>query len=291
MKDIDIDALINLEEKKSDSSASVREIFGLFIKHWIWFLLGVILAMTAAFLFLRYTVPVYNVTSTIKLKDVKSAQNNVGMGVFNELSMIGAVDNVRDETHVMRSTSTVLSVINQLKLHTSYIVEGRIKSLDLYTGSPVIVDMEQSDLDNLTQNIYFDLQYNSENSVHVNGIFGGTSVDTTFTSLPALLNTPFGNISFTYREGRRYDQRLLHIIIQQPDDIINTYRNNLTIAPVESSGSSVLNLSVKTPYPQKGVDFLSTLVDVYNNEMIEEKNMEALNTQKFINERIRFRVK
>jgi tyrosine-protein kinase Etk/Wzc len=48
----------------------------------------------------------------------------------------------------------------------------------------------------------------------------------------------------------------------------------------------VLNLAFNTSYPTKGRDFLNTLIEEYNNQAIEDKNMEALNTQRFINERI-----
>ncbi len=48
----------------------------------------------------------------------------------------------------------------------------------------------------------------------------------------------------------------------------------------------MLDLSNQTPYPQKGRDFLNTLVEVYNNETIQDNKMEASNTQAFINERI-----
>lgn len=48
----------------------------------------------------------------------------------------------------------------------------------------------------------------------------------------------------------------------------------------------MLNLAFNTSYPTKGRDFLNTLIEEYNNQAIEDKNMEALNTQRFINERI-----
>jgi len=80
--------------------------------------------------------------------------------------------------YILKSRSLVRSVINRLDLHTSYIVEGRIKSIDLYTQSPVIVDMAQSDLDRLQETIYFEMQMQGESSVQVRGLIAGKSVDT-----------------------------------------------------------------------------------------------------------------
>ena len=176
-------------------------------------------------------------------------------------------------------------VINRLNLHTSYIVEGRVKETDLYTSSPVIVGMAQSDLDELRSNIELEVRMREDEQIVVKGAVAGTTLDTVFTQLPALLMTEQGNISFTRREGVNPNYRQLYVTIQHPDAVIGTYRGNLTVAPA-SRTASVLNLSLNTPYPQKGRDFLNTLVEVYNNEAIEDKNQEARNTQKFIEERI-----
>jgi capsular polysaccharide biosynthesis protein len=53
-----------------------------------------------------------------------------------------------------------------------------------------------------------------------------------------------------------------------------------------SKQATVINISLNTPYREKGKDFINTLIEVYNNEAIEDKNQEARNTQLFIEERI-----
>jgi len=275
-----------MQGEEKEEFISVMEIATLFIKHWKWILLGLIVALMVAFLYLRYTTPVYNITANVVLKEEKNSRSLQMPGSFEELAMMGAVSNVENETYILRSRNIIRSVINRLDLHTSYIVEGRVKSVDLYTGSPVIVDMAQADLDELHNNIELEVRMLEDaQQVEVKGLVAGISVDTTFSHLPALLMTKQGNISFTRREGVRPNYQQLYVTIQHPDAVIGTYRGNLTVAPA-SRTASVLNLSLNTPYPQKGKDFLNMLVEVYNNEAIEDKNQEARNTQKFIEERI-----
>jgi len=206
-------------------------------------------------------------------------------GTLEEIAMMGAVSNVENELYILKSRSLVRSVINRLDLHTSYIVEGRIKSIDLYTQSPVIVDMAQSDLDRLQETINFEMQMQDESSVQVRGLIAGKSVDTIFTHLPAVLMTDFGTISFTRRPGVKVNKSLLYVSIQHPDAVIGAYRGNLEVTQA-SKQATVIDLALNTPYPQKGRDFISTLIETYNNEAIEDKNQEARNTQKFIEERI-----
>jgi capsular exopolysaccharide synthesis family protein len=271
-------------EEKEDL-ISVMEIVTLFIKHWKWIIVGLLVALAGAFVYLRYTTPVYRVSSSVVLKEEGRRGSSPMPGTLEEIAMMGAVSNVENELYILKSRSLVRSVINRLDLHTSYIVEGRIKSTDLYTQSPVIVDMAQSDLDKLRENIRFGMQMTEDGAVHVKGLIAQKQVDTLFTQLPAVLMTELGTISFTRRAEIKPHYSLLNVWIQHPNAVINTYRESLEVTQA-SRQASVINLSLNTPYREKGRDFINTLIEVYNNEAIEDKNQEARNTQQFIEERI-----
>jgi uncharacterized protein involved in exopolysaccharide biosynthesis len=238
-----------------------------------------------AFVYLRYTTPIYKVSSSVVLKEEGRKGSSAMPGTLEELAMMGSVSNVENELYILKSRSLVRSVINRLDLHTSYIVEGRIKSTDLYTQSPVIVDMAQSDLDKLSETIRFEMQMTSALSVHIRGLVAGKTIDTTFAQLPAVLMTDLGTISFTRRPDVNVNYSLLYVSIEHPDAVIGTYRGNLEVAQA-SKQATVINISLNTPYREKGKDFINTLIEVYNNEAIEDKNQEARNTQLFIEERI-----
>jgi tyrosine-protein kinase Etk/Wzc len=256
-----------------------------YIRYWKWMVLGVGVALLAAVGYLYYATPVYKVTSSVILKDVQSAQKTPTIGAIDELALLGAVNNVEDEAFVMKSKAVVQAVVDRLNLHTSYIVAGRVKDTDLYTKSPVVVAMERGELDKLKENIEMEMQMVSATAVRVKGITPGLPADTVFEALPALLHTPYGNIGFTRREGVPADYRKLLVSIRRPEAVIRACRSNLDIQQANRQ-SSVLNLAFNTSYPTKGRDFLNTLIEEYNNQAIEDKNMEALNTQRFINERI-----
>lgn len=282
--------VLGLDNKADDNEISIMEILFRYIKYWKWFVVSVVLAVVIAFVYFRYTVPVYNVTSTVILKDQKSQRGGMsggigGFGSLDGLELMGGISNVENETYVIRSKSAVRSVIDKLNLHTSYIVEGRIRSSDMYTNSPFIIAMDNEGLDSLRQAINFTAQLNEDKSISVKGNIEGTEYDTKLTNLPGLLTTPAGIISFNLREeAKPYYQPLL-ITIERPESTVNAYRRNLTVQPATKT-ASVLNLSLKTAYPNKGKDFLNTLVEVYNFQTIEDKNQEATNTKNFINERL-----
>ena len=275
-------------DERGDETISIMEILLRFLRYWKWFVLGVVAALIILFVYLRYTTPVYKISSSIVLKEAKSQGLQTSIGGMDgiQLGSLGAVTNLENEIYILQSRSIIRNVINRLDLHTSYITSGRIKSVDLYKNSPIVVSMDQNKLDSLKENIEFEMRLNANaNTVAISGLFNGDNIDTVFTSLPALLHTSHGSLSFTQRHGIEFSDRELTDYINRPDAVIRQYRGNLSIQQA-SKQSSVLDLTINTPYPEKGVDFLNALVEVYNNETIEDNKMEAFNTQSFINERI-----
>src|SRR5690554_2071255 len=273
----------------NSETISIMEIVMRFARYWRWFVLGVVVALVIVFIYLRYTTPVYNVTSSVVLKEARNQRFEPSIGGMDGLQLggLGAVSNLENEIYILQSRSMIRNVINRLNLHTSYIVSGRIRSTDLYKESPVIVSMAQSDLDSLSSNISFEMVTDNETgTVTISGLENDSkNVDTVFTSLPALLPTTHGNISFTKRPENGFRDSELTVIIMHPNAVIKQYRGSLSVQQA-SRQASVLDLSINTPYPEKGKDFLNMLVEVYNNETIEDNKMEAFNTQAFINERI-----
>src|SRR5690554_6584790 len=276
------------KDESGEETISIMEILLRFVRYWKWFVLGIAVALFVVFVYLRYTTPVYRVSSSIVLKEANRQNISPTIGGMDgiQLGALGAVTNLENEIYIMQSRNIIKNVINRLNLHTSYIASGRIKSVDLYKNSPVVVSMDQSKLDSLKANIEFEMRLNADaGRVAVSGLFNGEQIDTVFTALPALLHTPQGNLSFTRRHGIDFKNSELTVYIHRPDAVIRQYRGALSVQQA-SRQSSVLDLSVNTPYPEKGIDFLDMLVEVYNNETIEDNKMEAFNTQSFINEHI-----
>ena len=279
-----------LGQEADENEISILEILFRYLKYWKWFVASILLAVVIAFVYFRYTVPVYNVTSSVILKDEKSGRGGMsgglgGFGALDGLELMGGVSNVENETYVIRSKTAVRAVVDKLNLHTSYIQEGRIMSNDMYTNSPFIIAMDKAGLDTLQQDINFTARLNDDMTISVMGTVGEELIDTRLINLPALLTTKHGVISFMLREGAKPYYEPLLISIKRPESTVNAYRGNLTVQPA-SKTASVLNLSLKTSYPNKGRDFLNTLVEVYNYQTIEDKNQEATNTKNFINERL-----
>ena len=285
ISDLDMETLESLTGK-SEKKQSLEEIIAPYLVKWKWFVLSVLVAIVLAFIYLRYTPKVYQINSSIILKDAKDNRMRPTSGLFAGMDMMGVVNNVDNEIEVLRSKSIIKGTVDELNLHTAYIVEGRVKSVDLYKESPLIVKMEQVDLDMLKSPVMLTAVINKDQSVDIAATFNGKKTNTKIRQLPALYKTPAGILTVSFQAGKapQYGQPI-QVVISPPMSVAKSFRSGLAVAPT-SKTTSVINLGLNTAEIPKGIDFLNTLVEIYNLDATVDKNKEALNTQEFIDGRL-----
>src|SRR5690554_2277720 len=113
----------NYETEQSEN-VNIRQQVELYLIHWKWFVLGIFLSLLVAFLYLRYSSPIYKASALIMLKD------DYRGGAANELSILsdltfGGKDNVENELHVLDSRTLSEKTVKKLNLHITYFSEGR----------------------------------------------------------------------------------------------------------------------------------------------------------------------
>ncbi len=101
------------------------------------------LSGVAAWLYLRYTPPLYESSSLLKL-DVKKESNIFGFGGFDAYGDPGA--NLAGELELIQSNVIYDQVIKKPELRVSYFYQGKILSEEKYKSSPF--DIQITDLSN-----------------------------------------------------------------------------------------------------------------------------------------------
>ena len=93
MKEDLYDDLFDEKEEKTDFQA----LFFKYVIHWPWFIASILICMALAFIYLRYQAPVYEVASSVLIKedDNKKSANNAlaAMQDFGMFSMTSNFDN------------------------------------------------------------------------------------------------------------------------------------------------------------------------------------------------------
>lgn len=282
-----------LDENTPDGGVNYRELLFRYLHNWYWFLLAIILAFVAARLYLRYTTPLYEVTSAVLIKDDNSNGGGVGVGGA-DLAGLGfftsTTSNFDNELVMLRSLTLIKKTITELDLYITHQIAGKVRDVELYKEAlPIKVWMSASEASNLPEAAEVRVYRASSSLFNVTVSLDGVVYTKEVEVLPTLFTTPIGTISLSVASPSAFDDweenRAIIATIVPPQVAAGTYRENLS---VESNGktTTIANILFKTSHKERGVDFVNRLLDDYNRDANDIKNEIATKTAQFISERI-----
>ncbi|WP_304301670.1 tyrosine-protein kinase family protein [Phocaeicola plebeius] len=271
------------------------------IKHWRWFAASVLACLIIAFIYLRYTAPVYNVTAgvLIQQKDSKGSLGGLSGGALGMLSGLGGVSlssSFDNELEIMQSRTLLKKVVTDLGLYIST-AQRRITgyNIPLYKTSPIQVYMSPEEAAELESGVKIKTTYTPEGKLtaHIEYIQEEEEqeIEKTFDKLPAVFPTPVGVLSFTKNDSlltemRKEESGDIRLItyINSPIDVAKAYKENLAIDGGKKT--TIAQVSLQDNDKQRAIDFINYLVVCYNQDILDEKSKVVLQTSDFIRERM-----
>ena len=269
-----------LNKPKDHQENELQALLFKYLRYWPFILLSLIIAGGLAWTYLRYKVPMYEVKSTLMIKDdKKGASTSLSEeSVFSDLALLSSNKNIENEIQILKSRMLMEEVVNKLGLNFSYYTIGRIKTSEAYKSCPILLTA-----DSLTAESYgvsFEVKPLDDNKYNL--IIGGNTETHEFRQA---LRFPWGNITMTFIGTNSNPEYSYKIAISNPQDVAAGYAGALKVGTIVSQ-STVLELSMIDESPEKAIDILTKLVELYNNAAINDKNKVATKTLDFLDTRI-----
>ena len=275
------------EKETEEDVIDIQEILFRYLAHWKWFLVSFFVCILLAFVYLKITTPVYNISSVIMIKDEKK-----GGGLSDELSLLGGINvlgntSTDNEIEVLKSKSLIRDVVKDLGLYVNYTGKGILKNKSLYKASPILVDVSMFNTDDLVFPLQITLKDFDTNQISVTITVDEQTISNTYPSFPVVMETPYGKILLSWSSEIEKSDEIseLEITISKPTSVARAYLSNLTVAAV-SKTSSIVKLGLNNTNPRRGEDFLNKLIENYNTTATEDKNKIVQRTAEFIDGRI-----
>lgn len=295
---VETEQFVPVEE---ESSFDFRTLLSMFILNWQWFVLSAFICLCAAFIYLRYKAPTYQVSAKMLIKDEvrqRSGSNRQMLANMQEMGFITNSTGIENEVEILHSKILACEAVKDLKLYTEYRKEGRVINSLIYKKQPLNIDLDPATLQLMDKNIMTEsTTYNMKltrkgERYHINGIIkrnGGIlqKFSTTFSTLPINFKTKAGVITITQNPEQEWDDEdaTYLVSIRPPMAVATSYLNALSVAPTTKM-TSIAQLTLRNANPLRGMDFLSQLAICYNRQANADKNEIALKTEEFINERM-----
>ena len=282
-EDLYDDLYLEEKEEKTDFKAVLFK----YTIHWPWFVACILLCMAGAWLYLRYTPPVYNISASVIIKDNdKNSKASSGMADLEDLGFYSSINNFDNEVEILQSRTLIKKVVEELDLYISYAAKSSFHDIELYKSSPVKVWITPEEAQKLPAPAYINLTLQPGNKLNVKITIREQEYSKQFDKLPALLTTPSGTFSFTPADSTiaKSEQKIM-ATVSSPRSVAGSYRGALSIEPTSKS-TTIAQISVKSTHTQRGMDFINKLVEIYNRDANDDKNEVATKTAEFIDERI-----
>jgi capsular exopolysaccharide synthesis family protein len=268
---------------------NLREQLDKYIINWPWFLLSVVICLIGAFLYLRYSTPIYEATTAILVKDEKKGGMLSELSAFSDLGIgVGSVNNVDNEIEILRSRTIVESTVKRLNLNINLVAEGSVVDRDIYQDSPIRVNfISKTYLFNDAKSV---LDYNSltsntfelTNEIDSENIFlGAKKVFNYGEKIPTTLGIMVidKTINIVAKTSEHY--KSIKILLNPIESVVESYKSRIDVEPI-SKTSSVVNISITDPVQKRAEVFLDNMIQIYNQDAAQDKNFISENTSQFI---------
>ncbi len=282
------------EENIFQRTVSIREIIVKSLKNWYWFGISVFVFLCIGAFYLLSTSPVYHREATVLIKDARRGSAASELSAFADIAGISTRRSVDNELYVLQARRLMLEVVDRLNLTHNYALESRFRSIPLYKNSPI----EAVYVDDLGGKGCAFIALLGEDGVTISEFSCSRNAneraekksDELFTASAKygeVINLPIGQVTInpTLYFNPELVGKEIKVSKLNRDVLATAYRNRVQMS-VASKMSSIINLSLNDVVPQRADDILNTLLDVYNDDAVYDKQIVAEATAKFINERL-----
>lgn len=270
----------------NDDFLRIQDLFILCLAKWYWFVISLAILLGAATIYLLKTPPVYTRSASLLIKeDGKSGSGNEAAGVLGDIDIFRTSTNINNEMLSIQSPAVMYEVVRRLHLDVNYTTDGRFYDPVIY-GSDNPYEVSFFDLGD-AESASFTLRPDKDGQVKLTDFTrNGEEADgDAVTALNDTVQTPVGRLLVSARPGSTAAQQTVFVSRISMQDATADYSSRLSVA-LNDEKSTVVNLTLQDVCTQRAEDVLNTLISVYNENWVKDKNQIAVSTSMFINERL-----
>src|SRR5690554_1844120 len=234
----------NTPFNKTQDELNLREQLETYIRHWPWFVIAVLIALTGAYVYLRYSTAIYQTKTSIIIKDSRGLGAASEYAAFQDIGLISGMNanSIENEIALLRSKRLLNAVVQQLDLEVSYYRIGNVKTTEMYENLPFkVVVLQKSE----TVPYYpYPLEFRqvSENEFTItdselgdrNSYRFGEEVALPFATLVVIPNVNFQEGPEDFVEGQPL---LVHF--RDAPRVVNSFQSAIQVSPIDRNASVI----------------------------------------------------
>ncbi|MDX2190089.1 MAG: polysaccharide biosynthesis tyrosine autokinase [Bacteroidota bacterium] len=248
-----------------------------------WVLLIMCLAFLTAYLYIRYSSPIYESSALLKL-EVASKGDLVGLNRNNNNPYV--TNDLSGEIELIKSTLVLNQVADVMKMDIFYFAKGKILSEERYNSSPFEIK-NYSILNDEIYNKNINVEFTTGNKFLLSYSIGTESFEKEY-FLNERIQTPYFQCDIV--PTVYFQQELPHaeyfFIFNNKQAQLSYIFNNLSVEIINPEAAT-LAIAFKNNHPHKAKDFVVAIDSIYTKEGLENKYRSSEQTIKYLMEQIK----
>lgn len=276
---------INKESHSQEDPINIKLVFRTILKYWYLFPIFILLFCGGAYLYLKTVTPEYMISSTIIIKEGERTNNGSDNSIISDLENLKSSITVENELEKLKSKSLLMDAIVNNKGFIHYYVEEdffkkKIESFD----SPIDIEVHSFSKSFINPSESFDIQIISEEDYII-------TVDDDIKkqlSFDQKIKMPFGEISISKRPSTNDlapEVKEVTVELVNPQVATDNYASVFEFEK-PSLKSSTLYVRMLDSSPEMGKQIMTSVINGYNERIINQKNESALRSIDLIDERL-----
>lgn len=277
-------------DEQQESTFSLPDLWKLLLANWYWFAISIFICLSVAVFYLLKTSPVYIRQASIIIKDQSQNDGGFSNSVITDFDFFKSSVNIDNEILTLQAEANMAQVIEKLRLDISYSMQKGLAEVDLYQIAPVRVVFSNDDPE-IALSCTVELLPGQQ--VRLSGFRSSGLPELEETPaivgpLSAPIATPIDTIHVF--PSAFFAESWLEIPVQVSKSPLQAITKRFTSAlqvDLAEKKSTYINLNISDVSTRRADDILNTLIEVYNDNWLKDKNLIAVSTSAFITERLR----
>jgi len=267
----------NFEE---DDSVDLKKILNNFFEKWYWFLTSIIICFCIAFLYAKYSTPIYQINARLLVNDdEKGGGLSKQAGALMDLGgLMGSKNSVDNEAEILKTRFLMEQVVRKMQLNIVYSIKKNLVSKELY-DSPIKVEIV-SGVDTIKKTV-LNIKQLPKNKLLVTAKDFKTEV--AWGMKFRVSGVGIIRISKATKTPIEYED--IYTTISSIDERVIELMKQLSVG-VTNKQVSIVDLGFRYGLTKKGEDILTVLISQYVEANLGDKNAIADSTSKFIKQRL-----
>ncbi|OUS02959.1 tyrosine protein kinase [Flavobacteriales bacterium 33_180_T64] len=280
-----------MSQKTLTSKDNIINAVELYLSKWKLILVCLLIALAVAFFKIRYSTFLYQANATIKLKEDENSRSLAEISSLQNGLFASNLPNVTDEVEVIKSRSIITEVVKDLKLNIAYFVSGKVKEEEIYTNPPLNINffMNDSIVENINKSLFIKIISSQQfelSKTNTHKFLAFDTGETTTHSFGDKVESTFGEFIITPNIGAYGADTgsYVEIRIRPLHTIVESYLTSIKIETAKNS--NVIKISLKESLKEKARLILDKLIEKYNQDVINDKELIVKTTSDFITNRL-----